>query len=84
MHILLLTLSFHLGYLIVKGGMLVMKIRRLITSNGNEIEVTQDMLEDFLVLSDIYSVSLKDLIRHIFDCEFVTDAAIYTLKRKAG
>lgn len=61
-----------------------MEIRLLITSNGDVIEVTQDMLDDFLVLSVIYGVSIKNLMKQMFDCEIVADATIYTLEQKAG
>lgn len=44
-----------------------MKPGLLRTSDGNEINLTQDMLEDLHVLSSIYNVSIKDLIENIFD-----------------
>lgn len=61
-----------------------MEIGRLRTADGNEIEITQNMLEDFIVLSDIYNVSIRDLIRNVFDCELDADHTAQMLKRKAG
>lgn len=61
-----------------------MESGRLISSDGNEIELTKDMLEDFSVLSVIYKVSIKDLFRNIFDCEYDADANMKTLSMKVG
>jgi hypothetical protein len=61
-----------------------MELGRIIASDGNVIELTKDMLKDFSVLSLIYKVSIKDLIRNLFDCEFDDADDIQTLERKVG
>lgn len=54
-------------YLMANGGMKKMKIGLLRTSDGSEINLTEDMFEDLHVLSNVYNVSIKDLIENIFD-----------------
>lgn len=42
------------------------------TSDGVEIKITEDMMEDFYIISRIYDVSVKDFIQNIFDGELET------------
>lgn len=42
---------------------------RVKTSDGVEIQITQDMLEDFYVISRLYNVSVRDFIQNVFDGE---------------
>lgn len=41
------------------------------TTDGDEIKITQDMLEDFYVISSTYNVSVRDLISNVFDGEWI-------------
>jgi len=50
-----------------KGGMLIMNPRLLKTPDGIEIEITQDMFEDFYVLSTFYGIPVKGIIKHFLD-----------------
>jgi hypothetical protein len=49
------------------------------TTDGDVIKVTQDMLEDFHVLSRTYSVSIRKLISDIFDAEWIDNTALMAL-----
>lgn len=46
-----------------------MNLGLLKTSDGSEITLTQDMLEDFHILSSVYKVPVKDLVEQIFDAK---------------
>jgi hypothetical protein len=45
------------------------------TVEGDLIKITQDMLEDFHVVSRAYGVSIRDLISNIFDAEWIENTA---------
>lgn len=59
-----------------KGGMLLMEPKIFRASDGNEIEITQDMFKDFYVLSHAYGMSVRDIIRHFLDA--ISDPNIET------
>jgi hypothetical protein len=61
---------------ITKGGMLLMEPEIFRTSDGTEVEITQDMFEDFNVLSHVYGISIKDIIGQFLDA--ITDSNIET------
>ena len=39
------------------------------TSDGSEIEVTEEILEDLYIVSKLYNVSVRDLVRDVFSAE---------------
>lgn len=49
------------------GGVILMGPRLLRTPDSIEIEITQDMFEDFYVLSTVYGIPVKGIIRHFLD-----------------
>jgi hypothetical protein len=49
------------------GGMEKVESRFLRTSDGADIEITQEMFEDFYVLASVYRISVKDILNHILD-----------------
>lgn len=49
------------------GGMKKVGSRVLRTADGAEIEITQEMFEDFYVLASVYKIPVKDIINHILD-----------------
>jgi hypothetical protein len=52
------------------------EIEFLKTITSDEINITQNMLEDLYVVSSIYNVSIKDLIINVFDIELINNAQI--------
>jgi hypothetical protein len=40
-------------------------------ADGNLIKVTEDMFEDFHILSSTYGVSIRELISSVFDGEWI-------------
>jgi hypothetical protein len=50
-----------------KGGLLIMSPRLLRTPDGIEIEIPHDMFEDFYVLSTVYGIPVKSIIKHFLD-----------------
>jgi hypothetical protein len=56
-----------------KGGIAEMEVGLLRTSDGSEIRVTEDMLEDFYIVSKAYNVTVKELVENIFGVELETN-----------
>lgn len=51
------------------GGISMTELGRVKTSDGVEIKITKDMLEDFYVLSKLYNVDIRDFVQDVFDGE---------------
>jgi hypothetical protein len=54
------------------GGISMTEFGRVKTSDGIEIQITKDMIEDFYIISKLYDVSIRDFIQNIFDGELQT------------
>jgi hypothetical protein len=51
------------------GGITMQDLKIFSTSDGSEIEVTEEILEDLYIVSKLYNVSVKDLVKDVFSAE---------------